>query len=346
MTATRARAGRTDRARLEHELFGRLGLPAGAGAQDVETAHDEIVQFLDGAPSALSAWADREIAVADEAYALLAAPSVDLAAMTDAPRQQVIPTSAAVDAGTVEAGRARAATNKGPRLGSPVVRLAVAAAVLMGTVAIAVIGYNAGSPSVPGLTGTPAPEVLAGTQVDAARVSDLMQRISANPNDTTSLQALGDIYYGAGDFETAALWMEKVIAVDSANLTARLALGAALFNVGKPDDAEQQWRQVLVTDPNNLEAHYDLGFMYLSRNPPDMANVKAEWNRVIEIAPNSTTAKSVATHLQSLEGSPAPTGAVPSGAASSDSPSASPAASSPVPSSQVPPSGGPSPSAK
>ncbi len=323
MTATPPRAGRADAARFEQELLARLGLPAGASSQDVDTAHDELVQFLEGAPSSLSAWADREIAVADEAYALLSDPTTDLAAVAASMPLDVIPTpAAATDAEPVAMTRAAVAAPRRSRLASPVTRVAIAAAAIVGVVAIAYVGYNAGAPSVPGFTGTPAPEASAGAQIDQARVAELMKKISADPKDVTSLQALGDIYYQVGDYETAGGWMEKILAVDPKNLTARLALGAALFNLGKPDDAEKQWRQVLEIDPDNLEAHYDLGFMYLSRNPPDTANVKAEWSRVIEIAPDSDVAKTVATHLQSLEGSPAPSGAA--SASPATSPSASP----------------------
>ena len=66
--------------------------------------------------------------------------------------------------------------------------------------------------------------------------------------------------------------------------------------------------------------------MYLSLNPPDIANVKLEWGKVIAIAPNSDVAKTVATHLASLDASPAPErrGA---GQSCATVPAASPAAS-------------------
>jgi cytochrome c-type biogenesis protein CcmH/NrfG len=178
--------------------------------------------------------------------------------------------------------------------------------------------------------------------VDQAQVAALMKKISENPNDVATLQQLGDLYFQTGDYETAGGWMEKILGVEPRNVTARLALGAALFNSGKAADAEKQWRQVLEIDAKNVEAHYDLGFMYLSQDPPDMAKVKAEWNEVIAIAPDSAIAKTVATHLKSLDASPAPSGAAgspgASGAPSSAAPStaapsaaASPAAATPTP---------------
>jgi len=141
-----------------------------------------------------------------------------------------------------------------------------------------------------------------------------------------TLQALGDLYFDAADYKTAADWGLKIVEIDPVNLTAHLALGAALFNQGNSTDAEKHWREVLAIDPRNVEAHYDLGFMYLSKRPPDNASAKAEWDKVIEIAPDSTFAKSVAPHLPGLEGggaSPGPSGSqVPS-----NSPAAAPVTS-------------------
>ncbi len=93
-----------------------------------------------------------------------------------------------------------------------------------------------------------------------------------------------------------------------------------MYNQDKAAEAEKQWRQVIAVDPKSAEAYYDLGFLYLSQNPPDITKVRAEWNKVIEIEPNSDLAKRVITHLQSLEGSPAPSGAA-SGAPASAAPS-------------------------
>jgi hypothetical protein len=69
--------------------------------------------------------------------------------------------------------------------------------------------------------------------------------------------------------------------------------------------------------------------MYFSLTPPDVAKVQAEWGAVIALSPDSDIAKTVATHLASLTGSPAPSAApgASSAPAASQAPVASPAAS-------------------
>lgn len=136
---------------------------------------------------------------------------------------------------------------------------------------------------------------------DQARVARLMQRLEANPSDAAALVALGDVYFRAGDYNSAGSWMDKAVALDPGNVRARLALGAALFNLGDAADARRQWLRVIALDPGNVEAHYDLGFLYLSEDPPDLAEAKKMWSRLLELAPDSPVAKTVATHLEALE---------------------------------------------
>ena len=82
--------------------------------------------------------------------------------------------------------------------------------------------------------------------------------------------------------------------------------------------------------------------MYLSANPPDVANVKVEWNEVIALAPDSDVAKTVATHLKSLDAAASP--AASGGPGSSPAPSGSPAPAVTAAPSGAPASPAPSPS--
>lgn len=342
----------TSARQVERELLARLGLSGDANTQDLESAHDELIAFLETAPHDLRAWSEREVALADEAYALLSDPTRSLAGIAI----EMIPGAAPARELPVEAERAtqsaasatwRArtiddlpASGADPRGTSRVKRVLLGAAGVVAAVTVVFAVYASGAPAVPGVTGTPVPEASGQPQLDTAQVAQLMQNIQADPADATSLQALADTYFQAGDYATAAQWEAKVLELEPRNITALLGLGAAQFNQGNAIDAEEQWRTVLEIDPLNLEAHYDLGFMYFSQNPPDIERTTAEWNSVIEIAPDSDVARTVAAHLETLQswaassvpsGSPAPSPAAEG--ATSPAPSA---ATSPPPSSVVP----------
>ncbi len=285
--------------------------------QDVEVAHDGLVDFLDGAPADLRVWARAQIGSIDEAFALLSDPTIDRSAVRR-PGARARRDSAAGRHGHDRSPPRSAGRRRGHRTVHSGSHDRQDRADQEGP------GPNrgrdrpgGGAGPVPSAAGPPDRSVRGrgrrgrrhrhrrlqpqrrdrgpGDQRNARsggrserrrrlregrRADD--RRSSADPKDIASLQSLADIYYGASDYETAGAFLEKIIAVDPKDVTARLALGAALFNLGQTDDAEEQWRAVLALEPNNLEAHYDLGFMYLSQTPPDLAKVRAEWGKVID----------------------------------------------------------------
>jgi len=215
-------------------------------------------------------------------------------------------------------------------------RLALVGAGLVGVavLVIAVYSFGGGGSGVPGMNGTPAPDTAAGAGagaqggVDQAQVAGLMQQLQANPNDTAVMQQLADVYYQAGDFATAGTFFDKMLAVEPESISALLGRGATAYNVGNSTGAEKDWRAVVAVDPKNVDAHYYLGFMYLDSPTPDMEKVKAEWSKVIELAPDSDIAKTIQQHLDSLSSfkPDASTGASAAPAASA-APSPSPAVS-------------------
>ena len=230
-----------------------------------------------------------------------------------------------------------AAAVAAPQAANPWKRL-----VLIGVAVIAVIGVGFGAMQVVGAIGgsSPAPSSTAEAAatspvVDMAKVSTLMEKLAANPKDTTTLLALANVYYAAEQYADASNWLDKLLAIEPANVQGLLARGAASFNTGDSKAAETTWLKVVAVDPKNTEVHYDLGFLYLNQATPDWAGVQREWSQVIALDPTSDLAKSVKSHLDALiaasmipSGSPAASGASP---AASAAPSASPAAS-PAPS--------------
>ena len=256
----RAQAGRLD-------PHARIGLAPEASAEDAERAHRELMSFLEGAPESVRRWAREEMVAADEAYAAVSDPAGARAARRPSPLRRIA-------AGTLT--------------------LAVAAGVVVGV-------YHMGGPqskAKSGQAGTVEPQKL--TSAEEASVSELMKELKANPNNAATLVALGDVYFKARDYNSAGGWMKRAVAVDPGNTTARLALGAAEFNIGDLADARREWLHVIAADRKNAEAYYDLGFLDVSREPPDMADAKKMWEKVIALAPNSSEAKTIATHLKGL----------------------------------------------
>ncbi len=298
--------GRASTAEFRTDLLGRLGLGDAAGDQDIEGAYRDVLDFLDTAPAGLSRWAGGQRDDADRTFALLAGPEDALAEAGREANASGPAVAAAQPPAARRAVPAPAAPEpvgaRGPGRGR---LLWVLTPVLVVALVLGVYFMGKGS-SVPGVSGTTTSSGQSTGSVDQAQVASLMQKISANPKDITSLQALGDQYFQAGDYATASDWEKKIIAIDPKNQSALLALGAAQFNLGNAAEAEKQWLVAAKLYPNNQEVHYDLGFLYMSQSPSNTAKMKAEWQKVIDIDPNSDLAKTVATHLSSSTPTPSP----------------------------------------
>ena len=280
-----------------HELLGRLGLRADASDQEVEAAHDELVDFLELAPNEMKSWAAARTIDVDELFALLSGQGQEL---TSPPAQIVsTPQDEANDRFPAPAYSALPApAERWPwRTLLPWAMLPLLVAVVLGV-------YWAGKDApVPATSGTPTSSATTASGApapipfDQAEVAALMRKISANPKDTASLQSLGNIYFAAADYKGASTWEQKLLAVDPKNREALLALGASQFNSGNAAEAKKQWLMAARLYPKSAEVHYDLGFLYQSQTPPDKVNMTAEWNKVIAIDPTSELAKSVASSM-------------------------------------------------
>ncbi len=223
----------------------------------------------------------------------------------------------------VVAQQAQAASNPWRKLVLGAVGIATALAILVGA-------YNLGGGGLAaiGTNRSTAQPVASSPAIDEAKVAGLMQKLQANPNDTTTLLALANEYYAGEQYDVAGQWLDKLLAIDPKNVDALLARGAVSFNLGDLTAAEKTWQQVVAIDPKNVEAHYDLGFLFLNQASPDWAGVQREWGLVVQLGPGTQLAQTVQQHLDSLAASSMMPGA--SGAASaapSGSPAASPAAS-------------------
>ena len=299
--------GRADASGLRNELLGRLGLRENASDADVETAHNGLVEFLELAPHEVKSWAAARTTDVDEAFALLSGPEQDLVA--------AIPMAAMVQDGPVQASQPPVAAPAAPSAiaalaaNKPARKKLMWAAVPLLVIAVVFAVFQMGKSDVPGISGTPTGQettaaASGATPVDQAKLAELMQKISTNPKDVASLQAIGDLYFGATDYKNAAVWEQKILAVDPKNKVGLLALGAAQFNLGNAVEAKKTWLVAAGLYPNEAEVHYDLGFLYFSQTPPDTANMQAEWKKVVAIDPNSDLAKTVATHIKGATAAP------------------------------------------
>lgn len=255
--------------------------PAG-GVQNAKDAERErLREFLAGAPDDLKPWATGQLAAMD-------APAAKTAARPTVPPAWKPPSR-----------RKRSAV------------LPLAAIALVGGVIWTVYTLNdksaampAGHPSVSAMPSNQAQPTAA--PLDEAKVAQLKQKVAANPKDVESLKALAMEYFRASQFQAASQWQQKVVDLKPKDLDERLILGVTQFNQQKYDEAEATWLAAAKLDPKSADPWYNLGFLYMSKEPVDTEKVRDAWTRVVDLAPGSEIAKTVESHLSSLEGTAAP----------------------------------------
>jgi Flp pilus assembly protein TadD len=239
------------------------------------------------------------------------------------PAKQVkaVRTARPAKAPTPAAAPAPAQSNVWKGLFLGVVGIAAAVAILFA--ANALVNGLPGSSPAPVAAAQPS---AAAPAVDEAKIAGLMAQYEADSENEQVILTIADEFYMGGLYDQAAVWLDKLLAVNPEHIQGLLARGATYFNVSDLDNAETTWRKVLAIEPDNIEAHYDLGFLYLNGAEPDWAGVQEEWGRVVELDPGSDLAKTVQAHLDSLASSSMVPGASTDPAASTE-PAASPAGS-------------------
>ena len=267
------------------DLLARLGLSPEADADDVTRAHAEIVEFLDGAPDSVRGWAERRTREVDRVTSLLTGPADELTALERRPDTR------------------RAGVPK------PVLWLGAA---LLGVALVVGVYWLGRPPETPAAMGGAAGSASGQqvTAVDEAKVAALKARVAANPQDTATLQQLSNLYYAAGDLAEAQRHLDAIFAYDPTNEKALIGAGATAFNSGDAAAAETFWNRAAELYPANPEVHYNLGFLHMTLGRADL--MRAEWDTVVRLAPDSELAATITTHLRSLTAASASASPTPS----------------------------------
>lgn len=264
---------------VRQDLLARLGLPVDADAEDVFSTHGQIVEFLDTAPPAITGWAKRRRKEVDKIESLLSGPESALQAMA---RPVVAPARASL----------------------PKPLLVLLGLVLLAGIIVGVYWLGRPTSNVPSMTSAETP--AATPTVDAAALADLMKKVEANPKDVASLTSIAALYFNAADFKNSATFQQKILDIEPTNEQALIGAGACAFYQSDMTNAEKYWAAGVAAHPNNPELRYDLGFIYMTTGRS--AQMKEQWDKVVELAPNSTLAKTVQQQVGSIKStaSPAP----------------------------------------
>ena len=119
----------------------------------------------------------------------------------------------------------------------------------------------------------------------AATIKQLEDQAAQNPKDTDPPLKLANLFYDQHQFERAADWYQKALALDSKNVSARTDLGTAYFNLGRPKDALKEYEESLRIDPTHEPTMFNIIIVDME-GTHDLKAARAAWDKLHKRNPN------------------------------------------------------------
>jgi len=138
--------------------------------------------------------------------------------------------------------------------------------------------------------------------LDEARAASLKQTADREPANARVRAELGNVYFDAERFEDAARWYEDSIKIDPKNVNTSTDLGISYYYLDQPDRALAQFDQSLAIDPSHAKTLLNIGIVRAYAKD-DLAGAVKVWQRVVEIAGDSTEGKVARQALDAIKNS-------------------------------------------
>lgn len=149
-------------------------------------------------------------------------------------------------------------------------------------------------------------------EVSAEVADSFRSTAEANPGDPVAAAAYANFLANSGELANAIPWYEKAIALSPENAELRIDFARSLASGDMNGDAELQFEKAIALAPENPEAHFYLAELYYGMNPQRLIDAIDEYERTIELAPETFIAQRAEERLADLgvatpAASPSPT---------------------------------------
>lgn len=122
----------------------------------------------------------------------------------------------------------------------------------------------------------------------------------ANPNSAEASAAYANYLANTGRLAEAIPWYENAITIDPDDADIRFAFAQSLAAGGLSQDAELQFQQSIELEPANEQSHFYLAELYAEWDPPRMNEALDEYERTIEVNPDSFVAEQAAGRIDEI----------------------------------------------
>ena len=161
-----------------------------------------------------------------------------------------------------------------------------------------------------------APERAAGARqapaLDEARVQGLMTIIKSDPKNAGAHVQLANAYFDAERYPDAITWYGETLKLDPKNIDASTDLGVSYYYANRADEALTQLEYSLSLNPSHTKTLLNQGIV-LAFGKRDLAGASRAWQKVVDLAPDSTEGQAAKRGLEGIAASKGGAGAPPAG---------------------------------
>ena len=141
----------------------------------------------------------------------------------------------------------------------------------------------------PAATADSAPQKMPSLE-DMKRMADkqaepLLAKLKTDPNNAELLNQIGNLYRMTHQFQDAASYYNKALAINPKNVGARTDLASCMFYQGDIDGAIAQLQKSLTYDPKHAGTLLNLGVVRW-KGKGDAAGAIASWNTLLKYYPD------------------------------------------------------------
>jgi tetratricopeptide (TPR) repeat protein len=158
----------------------------------------------------------------------------------------------------------------------------------------AAIAQNPASPAPPPAAGGRTPPAL-----DQARVDQLTATINSDPKNTTAIVQLANVYFDAERFTDAIAWYEKALALDPKDADVSTDLGVSYYYTNRTEEALRRFEASLAINPKHTKTLLNKGIV-LAFGKEDLKGAAVEWQKVVDIAPESPEGQAARRALEGV----------------------------------------------
>jgi tetratricopeptide (TPR) repeat protein len=122
--------------------------------------------------------------------------------------------------------------------------------------------------------------------LNEGRVQELNATLKNDPKNVDATVQLGNVYFDAERWDDAITWYRRALELDPNNPDASTDLGVSYYYTNRLDQALAQFERSLAMSPTHTKTLLNKGIV-LAFGKQDLKAAAAEWQKVVELAPNS-----------------------------------------------------------